>query len=632
MNADERRSDDRRTRPGRAAAVASTLLLALAPQAVSAGDGVAPFTSEAAPRGLSYSVMAYPPQSGFYGFGCGFVDFDSDGDLDAISLGDPSGRVGLFENLGGGVFVDRTFTSGIAPLTALSSFACADYDLDGDLDIFLTRFQQPSRLIRNEGAFQFTVLTSGTGLGVNRRSKGACWGDYDNDGYPDLFVCNYYYFGGGSNSSRNQLFRNNGDGTFTETGLALGLGSEGAALQAVWTDSDRDGDLDLYVSNDRGTYKGFPPNEFYLNNGDGTFTEIGAANGADAALLSMGLACGDLDGNGRVDFYCTNTTDEVPPLYGEFPLLLQDADGMFTQAQGGWGVARPTETWGWGASFFDWNNDGHLDLYVHDQFQPNKLLQNDGAPPLVDVTAAAGIGGSSLASYCSAFGDIDGDGDLDVLMNNLGEPLTLFVNQEGAKRAFISLRVVGERSLAEAIGASAELRTGKRVLYRESHAGGNSYLGQNEMRLHFGLGAAAGADEVAVRWPSLGPTRTLGPVPAGLWSVYPPGRLGDADLDGVIDHADRLAMVAAVGAVTPGREMLDFDGDFSVSASDLAAFRTRLEAEGGRWADLTGDGTVDAGDLAILLGAWGEGAGLADLDTDGAIGGGDLSLLLSDWG
>jgi hypothetical protein len=628
---------DRQSTQGRCAGLAwntmgvSALVLA-AMARVAAADDISPFTSEAATRGLAYSVMTYPPQSGFYGFGCGFVDFDSDGDLDVITLGDPTGRVGLFENLGGGVFENRTFTSGIAPLTALSSFACADYDLDGDVDIFLTRFQQPSRLIRNEGGFQFTVLTTGTGLGVNRRTKGACWGDYDNDGDPDLFVCNYYYFGGGSNASRNQLFRNNGDGTFTETGLALGLGSEGASLQAVWTDADRDGDLDLYVSNDRGTYKGFPPNEFYLNNGDGTFTETGASNGADARLFSMGLACGDLDGNGRVDFYCTNTIDEVPPLLGEFPLLMQGSDGMFVQAQSLWGAATPTTDWGWGASFFDWNNDGNLDLYVHDQFSPNKLLQNDGQPPLVDVTAASGAGGSSLASYCSAFGDIDGDGDLDLVMNNLGEPLTLLVNREGAKRAFISLRVVGVHSLAEAIGASAELSVAGRTLYRENHAGGNSYLGQNEMRLHFGLGAAAAGEQVTVRWPSLGPMRTLAPVPAGNWSVYPPSRLGDADHDGIAAHGDRLAMAAALGAVEQGTEVFDFDGDFAISGTDFLAFRKRFVSEGGRWADLSGDGTVDAADLAILLGAWGGGAGLADLDADGVIGGGDLSLLLSDWG
>ncbi len=632
MNIDLRRSDERQARTVRTMALVSTLFLALNPQPAMAGDGVSPFTSEAAVRGLGYSVMTYPPQSGFYGFGCGFVDFDSDGDLDVITLGDPTGRVGLFENLGGGVFADRTLTSGIAPLTALSSFACADYDLDGDVDIFLTRFQQPSRLIRNEGGFQFTVLTTGTGLGVNRRTKAACWGDYDNDGYPDLFVCNYYYFTGGSNASRNQLFRNNGDGTFTETGLALGLGSEGASLQAVWTDADRDGDLDLYVSNDRGTYKGFPPNEFYLNNGDGTFTEIGAANGSNAAFFSMGLAAGDLDGNGRVDFYCTNTTDEVPPLLGEFPLLLQDASGMFAQVQGDWGVARPTETWGWGASFFDWNNDGHLDLYVHDQFRPNRLFQNNGAPPLVDVTPLAAVGGSDLASYCSAFGDIDGDGDIDVLMNNLGEPITLFVNQEGAKRAFVSLRIVGERSRAEAIGANAELRVGKRVLYRESYAGGNSYLGQNEMRLHFGLANAAAADAATVRWPSNGPARELGPVPAGNWSVYPPSRLGDADQDGVLSHADRVAMSNAVGAVVPGTEMFDFDGDFAVTAADFAAFRPRFEEAGRRWADLNGDGVVNASDLSILLAGWGVGAGLADLDSNGVVNGSDLSMLLAMWG
>ncbi len=592
---------------------------------------ITPFTSEAGSRGLSYSMMAYPQLSGHFGFGCGFPDFDSDGDPDVIIIGAANGQVGIFENVGG-VFVNRSATSGILPMTSLSSFATADYDNDGDEDLLLTRVFESSMLLRNDGDFHFTEVTFVAGIDTIRFAKGACWGDYDGDGWADLFVANYVSFFGPPNASDNQLYRNNGDGTFTDVAPLLGLNSAGASFEAVWTDYDRDGDLDLYVSNDRGPNPGSRDNELYRNNGDGTFTDVSEASNAGVSLFSMGLACGDLDGNGRVDFYCTNTNDPTPPLLGAFPLLLQGNKGNFAEAQNVWGVAYPAIGWGWGATFFDWNNDGRLDLYVHDQFAPNSLFQNNGSPPLVNVAAEAGVGGSNLASYCSAYGDIDGDGDIDILMNNLGEPVTLFINNEGEQRHSISLRVIGERSRAAAIGANAEVTANGVTMYRESYAGGNSYLGQNELTLHFGLDRASVARSAVVRWPSGGPSRSFVSVPAGQWSIYPPAKLGDAEQDGDIDAADRAALCEAVGDVSRGREQFDFDGDFVIGAADVAAFRSRYAAAGLRWSDLNGDGHVDASDLAILLGAWGASECLTDLDASGQVNAADLSILLGDWG
>jgi enediyne biosynthesis protein E4 len=594
-----------------------------------AGD-IVPFTSEAGSRGLNFTMMPYPPISGYYGFGCGFADFDSDGDRDVIVVGAANGRVGLFENVGG-TFIDRSLTSGIFPMTALSSFATADYDNDGDEDLLLTRVIEPSGLYRNDGNFTFTEVTFAAGIDTARLAKGACWGDYDGDGWIDLFICNYFYFFGPPGASENQLYRNNGDGTFEDVAPALSLNSDGASLEAVWTDYDRDGDLDLYVSNDRGPYAGFPANELYRNDG-GTFTDVSQSSGADARLFSMGLACGDLDSNGRVDFFCTNTTDPAPPLFGAFPLLLGSPKGTFTQAQDLWGVAHPTTNWGWGSTFFDWNNDGRLDLYVHDQFSPNSLFQNNGRPPLVDVAAAAGIEGSNLASYCSAFGDVDGDGDIDVLMNNMGEAVTLFINKEGEKRNAVSFRVISTASRAAAVGANASLTVGKTTLYRESYAGGNSYLGQNELNLHFGLDAATTATSAVVRWPANGPTRTFSSIPANhTWTIYPPAKLGDGDQDGDIDAADRVALCDALGNVEPGTELFDFDGNFVVGSSDVMALKTLFLAAGLKWSDLNGDNHVDAADLAIILGAWGSTDCVKDLDGSGEVSATDLSILLGDW-
>jgi hypothetical protein len=613
--------------------LALALLVSSAP--TFAGGGITPFTSEASVRGINYTMMSYPPISGYYGFGCGFVDFDNDRDPDVIAIGAANGRIGFFENVGG-TFIDRSLTSGIPPMTALSSFATSDYDHDGDQDLYLSRVLEQGVFFRNDGAFHFTEVTFAAGIDTLRLTKGVCFGDYDGDGWDDLFLSNYYVFFGPPETSDNQLYRNRGDGTFEDVAPALGLNNPGAALEAVWTDFDRDRDLDLYVSNDRGTYPGFPANLLYRNDG-GTFVEIGDVANADARLFSMGLACGDLDGNGYVDFFCTNTTDGAPPLLGAFPLLLGSKKGTFVEAQEQYGVAHPTLDWGWGAMFFDWNNDGRLDLYVNDQFSANSLFQNNGGPPLVDVAGAAGIAGSDLASYCTAYADIDGDGDLDVLLNNMGEALTLFVNNEGEKRNAIRLRVISTSSASEAIGANTDITVGHTTMYRESYAGGNSYLGQNELTLHFGIGAETVATAGIVRWPANGPTRSLSSIPAGhLWDVYPPAKLGDADRDGDLDAADRAALCAALGPVVHvgalGTEMLDYNGDFTIGSSDVAAFAAAFNAAGGKWADLNTDGVVNAADLAIILGAWGSSECDMDLDGDGNVSAADLSILLGEWG
>jgi hypothetical protein len=359
---------------------------------------------------------------------------------------------------------------------------------------------------------------------------------------------------------------------------------------------------------------------------------VSVATNADARLFSMGLACGDIDGDGRVDFYCTNTTDPSPPLLGAFPLLLQQKPSTFVEAQVAWGVAHPTTDWGWGSTFFDWNNDGRLDLYVHDQFSANSLFENTGTLPMVDIAAAAGIAGSNLASYSSAYADVDNDGDIDVLMNNMGEPLTLFINREGEKRNAIRLRIVSEFSAASAVGANADLVVGRTTLYRENYAGGNSYLGQNEMHLHFGLGSSTVASAATVRWPSAGPVRTLSSIPAGNWTIYPPAKLGDADGNGLVDMTDRLAFCDAVGAVVAGTELFDLNGDFVVDSADASLLRVRYEASGARWSDLDGDGVVNASDLAVLLGAWGSADCAKDLNGNGQVDAADLSVLLGDWG
>jgi hypothetical protein len=252
----------------------------------------------------------------------------------------------------------------------------------------------------------------------------------------------------------NRLYRNLGNGTFVDVAASLGVASTGLSYQSVWSDYDRDTWPDLCVSNDRGF--GNVPNQLHRNLGNGTFTDVSASSGLNVALCSMGIACADLTGDGRSDYYFTNVPDPTPPLNGVNPLMIGSTKGTFTQADALWGVSNIK--FSWAAIFFDFDNDADLDLYVNNEFLPNALFRNPGAPPMADVAAAAGVTGTANLSYCSIVGDLDRDGDQDLLLNNYGGPVRLFMNQEGQQRSWLRLRVAGEGRVRDAIGASATLR------------------------------------------------------------------------------------------------------------------------------------------------------------------------------
>jgi hypothetical protein len=260
---------------------------------------------------------------------------------------------------------------------------------------------------------------------------------------------------------------------------------------------------------------------------------------------------------------------------------------------------------------------------------------------MADVGVAAGVSGSANLSYCSIVGDLDRDGDQDLLLNNYGGPVRLLMNQEAASRRSFRLRIAGEGRVRDAIGASATVRArlakGKlgAPQWREVLAGGNGYLGQSETTLHFGFGSATTVGSIVVQWPAGGASRTLSNLPTNLgtnqvWTAYPPSRLGDVDGGGAVNLADWTQFAGwGPGALVPGREMLDFDGDGDLDGADAAAFWSVASFARG---DLDASGAIDAADLSVMLASWAQSGSIADLDLDGTVGASDLALLLAAWG
>jgi len=487
------------------------------------------------------------------GGGVALFDFDNDGRLDIYLVNSytveaalarrPRPHAALYRNRGDGTFEDVAANAGVADPGWAMGVAVADYDNDGYDDLYVTCFG-PNRLYRNRGNGTFEDVTAKAGVGDPRFSTGAAWADYDRDGDLDLFVANYVAFKlddlpefgkgpmcqyrgvpvqcgpRGLPGAGDTLYRNNGDGTFTDMSVAAKvddpIGYYG--LGAMWTDLDDDGWPDLIVANDA------TPNYAYRNNHDGTFTEQGlmlgmAVNENGTEQGSMGLSLGDYDRDGRLDLVVTNFSDEYNTIYH------RNAGGSFTD------VSRQTRTAdasipyvGWGTKFFDYDNDGWLDLlvvngHVYPQiegaypggyYRQRKLFyRNLRNGTFEEIAASAGKAlMEPRASRGAAFGDFDEDGDIDVVVNDLDGPPMLLRNDGGSRAGhWISLKLVGTRSNRNAVGSRVRVVTGKFVQIDEVRSG-DSYLSHSDWRLHFGLGSATVVDEIVVRWPS-GSTQTL---------------------------------------------------------------------------------------------------------------------------
>ena len=532
----------------------------------SAQAGPLSFTEEAATRGVLYPIG----QVTAHGWGAGFAlsDLDNDGDPDIVVAGAFNGLVGVYENDGTGHFTNQSLSSGMSLLSRPSGVSTVDYDNDGDLDVYIGAYMVgTNKLYRNDGGLTFTDVTASSGIELSCPGMAAAWGDFDRDGHIDLYYAVRTLTNG--DPTTNQLFHNNGDGTFSEVASVLNVDSEDfPTLVPAFFDYDRDGDDDIYLGTDRGSSGGTSwTNRMYRNDG-GVFTETSVATNTELSMDCMGIAVGDVNFDGYLDMYLTNTIDD-----GNFLMIYNPLTGAFEDQTTAAGV--PGVRVEWGTVFADFDNDTHLDIYACNAIGENQLYRGEDPAdwPTVDEAGTAGVLVPQV-SYCVAVADIDGDMDLDMLVDRENGALQLFINNsvDTATNNAIRFRVVGKDSNLYGLGTMVSVTAGGKSQLREVRAGVN-YKVADEQVQHFGLGTATEADSMVVEFND-GTVRDYTNAPAGeTWTLYPMSMMGDVNADGQIDGQDFMAAVQNYtgqgGQIVPGQEIFDLDGDFDIDAADL---------------------------------------------------------------
>lgn len=495
------------------------------------------------------------------GAGVCFCDYDGDSYADIYLVSgapleegeEPLPTNALYRNEGDGTFIDLTAVSGAGDRGYGMGCVGADYDNDGDVDLYVTNYG-PNALYRNEGDGTFTDVGTQAGVANPLWSVCAVWLDYDNDGLLDLFVGNYlqldperiparslvslhegYRNYPGPRDYQAQadvLYRNEGDGTFTDISEQVGLNPQlGKAMGCSCSDYDGDGDMDLFIGNDR------TPNQLYRND-RGVFSEVAlwasvAYDEAGQESGAMAVDFGDYDNDGRIDLFVTNFSFEYNSLYRNL------GDDEFADITVQAGLAIPSFRYvGWGTGFFDYDNDGYLDIFVangdvHEDMdifsesvtfkQPNQLFHNEGNGSFADVSAASGPHFfESQVGRGVAFADYDNDGDVDVLVLNAGDTVNLLRNDGGNRENWLAISLVGETCNRSAVGARVEVEAGSLHMAREVRSGA-SYLSQNDLRLSFGLGGNDRVERIRIRWPG-GQQDTLSDISANRLLIITEGK------------------------------------------------------------------------------------------------------------
>ena len=500
------------------------------------------FTDVTQESGISFKHISTPEKryivesmSG----GVALIDYNNDGYLDIYFVNSMTvdmvrakakSRSVLYRSNGDGTFTDVTDKAGVADIGWGMGVAVGDYNNDGFDDMYVTCVG-PDHLLKNNGNGTFTDVTDKAGVNDPRWSTGASFVDYDNDGWLDLFVSNYVAFDfnnlpefgkdktcqfkgiavqcgpRGLPGDGDSLFHNNGDGTFTDVTKKAGVSDPNGyyGMGVICSDFDEDGLIDIFVANDS------TPNFLYKNNGDGTFKDIGfisgtALNEAGAAQGSMGVTVADYNHDGRLDLFITNFDDDYNTLYRD------EGHNVFVDASYEAKVAAVSLPYvGWGTKFFDYDNDGWVDLFVANghvypqikTFNQRNFVHHNNrngtftevgeqmGPPFLEKHSARG----------AAFGDIDNDGDVDIVVSNLGATAQLLRNDGGNSNNFVLIKTLGTKSNRDGIGARVKVVAGD-LIQKDEVRSGDSYISQSDLRLHFGLENKTKIDLIEVTWPS----------------------------------------------------------------------------------------------------------------------------------
>jgi hypothetical protein len=486
------------------------------------------------------SAEKYLPET--TGAGCAFLDYDNDGWMDVYLVNsgkcdfyNPNSplRNALYRNNRDGTFTDVTEKAGVAGTGYGQGVAVGDYDGDGFPDMYVTQYGR-SILYHNNGDGTFTDVTEKAGVAAPGWASSAVWFDYDNDGRLDLFVCQFVEFSKSKNlpctSYNNKpgycvprlykptpswLFHNNGDGTFTDVSKSSGIGKYlGKAWGVVATDLNNDGKMDLFVANDT------TANFLFMNRGSGKFEEVGALAGVGFSEMGrprsgMGVDAADFNQDGWMDLFVANIDHE------KYSLYQNNHDGTFDDQAGATGIAAATRLMsGWGLKFFDYDNDGNLDLFLANgnpddlietmqkdvtYREPLLLFHGDGKT-LHNVSAESGpIFARNLSARGLAIGDFDNDGAVDVLVSvNDSAPL-LLRNTAAKGNHWLGVGLVGRKSNRDAIGARITYQSGDLKRSR-TKVGGGSFLSSHDPRVVLGIGKRTKIDWLEVKWPEPGGT------------------------------------------------------------------------------------------------------------------------------
>ena len=492
-------------------------------EVVNARIRVPKFTDVTAATGLSTTLRDFDCSR--WAAGAAWADIEGDGDLD-LYLPRVLDRAHMWVNDGSGHFTDEAEARGLGTTGALLGAAFADYDNDGDKDLYVTA-DGPNRLYENDGAGRFTDVAVAAGVDDNLASQSAAWGDYDNDGLLDLYVVNYGRClpNGALEAHRDHLYRNEGDGTFSDQTILVegdpASNSDGSTIgygfQASWFDYDGDNDIDLYLANDN--LRNAPDqNRLWRNDGataDGgwRFTDVTGPSGSAFGINSMGIGVADYDRDLDLDFAVSNVEPTV--------LARNNGDGTFTDVAALLGIDRPEQSPGhrsitWGLAFYDFNLDAWEDLYVaagglpaNNRPQPNELFASDKKAGFYDLSAPSRTDNREITRGV-AFADYDRDGRMDIFTVNQDAAPALYRNVTSKKkRHWLEVELTGTTSNRDACGAKVIVRTASGTdLLRQVFCGSTSLASGSDPALHFGLGRSATVANMTIVWPS-GTTQTV---------------------------------------------------------------------------------------------------------------------------